>query len=222
MLATAESTNNPIVGPPLPASLIPVWEQKFNRKYEVLPGIPHDSWEDILKRRQLGQTLAYTDPEDNNRPAPIRLIEDEPTGIFGQYSEPQEIARRLIASYARHIARTSPDPNDRTNAVKAVRVYRVMHNLLSPREYSEGKDPLDKATFLPFYMGKYDPDGRLLDPKDPFLFWHLPIIKVPRRYPEAGTFLAHQQPPEEPLKSIDFVEIHATQSDKLQQPSADE
>ena len=107
-----------------------------------------------------------------------------------------------------------------------MRVYRVIHTLISPRELSEGKDPLEKTTFMPYYMGKYDPEGRLLDPKDPFLFWHVPYARVPKRYPEPGTFLATPEgtfmithwpeTPDEPTKVIDFVEIHATQSDKFQ------
>jgi len=76
-------------------------------------------------------------------------------------------------------------------------------------------------------MGKYDPDGKLLDPKDPFLFWHVPIVRVSKRYPEPGTFLppseggplllTHWQASlDDPGKIINFVEIHAEQSDKFQ------
>jgi hypothetical protein len=132
----------------------------------------------------------------------------------------------LIASFARHIAHTSPDPRDPRNAVQAVRVYRVTHKNISPRELSEGIDPLDAWNFFPVYMGKYDPEGQLLDAKDPFLYWSVPIIRVPKRYPEVGTYIStpdgpmlnpnYVPTPEEPGKVIDFVEIHATQSDKFQ------
>jgi len=213
MLAAAESTNNP-GGVPLPQEQIAGWEAKFQRKYELMPGIPHPPLEDIVTRREIGATWKFTDPNDG-RPAPIPFIADELPPIMNQYSEPQEIARRLIASYSRHIARTSPHLEDPTIAVKSVRVYRVTHTLISPRELSEGKSPTDETTFVPFYMGKFDIDGKLLDPHDPFLYWHLPIVKLPRRYPEPGTHLM-MGPQPGPQKLVNFMEIHATQSDKLQ------
>ena len=104
--------------------------------------------------------------------------------------------------------------------MKSVRVYRVTHTLITPHELSAGKDPLDETTFVPFYMGKYDIDGKLLDPKDPFLYWHLPIVNLPRRYPEPGTQLAIG-PQQGPQKLVNFVEIHATQSDKFQKKTGD-
>lgn len=214
MLAAAESAYNPIYGLPLDAQQKEEWQNRFKRPYELMPGVPHDTVEVVKQRREIGTTLPFVDPNDG-RPAPIRLVEDEPTGIIGQYSEPQEVARRLLASYARHIARTSPHLEDPTIAVKAVRVYRVTHNLISPHELAEGKEVLDETTYVPFYMGKYDIEGRLLDPKDPFLFWHLPIVKLPRRYPEPGTHLYEHLPQPGPHKLVNFVEIHAAQADKL-------
>lgn len=224
MLAASESAYNPIFGPPLMAAQIGPWERLFQRKYELLPGIPHDSAEEIGRRRQIGgETCLFVDPQDG-RPAPLYVLGDEVPPMINQYSEPQEMARRLLASYARHIARTSPDPKNPHNTVEAVRIYRVIHTLISPRELSEGKSPLDETTFVPTYMGKYDTDGRLLDPKDPFLFWHVPKLRVPASYPERnvvntpeGKVLMRYGPENvgEPSKIIDFVEIHATQSDKF-------
>ncbi|HEY7423397.1 MAG TPA: hypothetical protein VH682_04070 [Gemmataceae bacterium] len=216
MLAAAESANNPIPGLPLDPERKVQVEKLFGRPYEILPGIPHDTGDVVVKRRRMiGERLPFKDPQDG-RDAPIRLDEVEFSGLMAQYSEPQEIARRLIASFARHIGRTTPHQIDRRIAVKAVRVYRVTHNLITPREFSEGRDPvLDETTFNPFYMGKYDLDGKLLDPLDPFLFWHLPIVRLPQRYPEPGTFLYEHMPQPGPQKLVNFVEIHATQSDKI-------
>ena len=222
MLAAAESTNNPIYGLPLDPAQKADWEHKFKHPYELLPGIPHDTGDVVLRRRNVAVNLRFVDPNDN-RPAPIRLVEDEPSGMLGQYSEPQEVARRLIASYARHIGRTSPHLKDPTVPVKAVRVYRVTHNLITPREYAEGRDPVqDQTTFVPFYMGKYDTDGRLLDPKDPFLFWHLPIVRLPQQYPDGDTHLFEHTWQPGPYKVVDFVEIHATQADKVLNPKDDD
>lgn len=226
MLAAAESAFNPIVGPPLMNSeQIANWEKIFKRKYELLPGIPHDTGQEILERRKEAvKRVKFFDPNDG-RDAPLMVLDELPPW-GSQYSEPQEMSRRLLSSYARHIAHTSPDPSKPDNPVQAVRVYRVVHGLISPRELTEGKDPLEPTTFVGHYMGKYDTEGQLLDPKDPFLFWHVPIVRVPKRFPESGTYLPTPEgpvmathwpeTPGEPTKVIDFLEIHATQSDKFQ------
>lgn len=232
MLAAAESAYQPIPGPPMMAEQIRAWENRFQRKYELFPGIPHDSAEEIGRRRQVGGELSFSlfvDPQDD-RPAPLYVIADEMPPLINQYSEPQDMAKRLLASYARHIAHTSPDPDNPHNPVQAVRIYRVIHTLISPRELNEGKDPLDPTTFIPTYMGKYDTEGKLLDPKDPFLFWHVPIIRVPASYPDRNTavipdgqamlkVMVRYNPDNagEASKIIDFVEIHAAQSDKFLQ-----
>ncbi len=245
MLAAAESTMNPANFLLENEDQIKAWEQRFNTRYELLPGLKHDTGEAIMKRRQLAASLInFVDPNDKDeddkpRRAPLLLVWDT-TGQLSSYSEPADISRRLISSFARHIAHSSPDPRDSHNAVKAVRVYRVVHTLLTPRDLYEGKNPLDPWTFIPVYMGKYDPDGNLLDggkydregnqieAPDPFLFWPVPIIRVPRDYPGPKTYKA--APDGTPMldanwvpgpgvewKVIDFVDIHATQSDKLQQ-----
>ena len=69
MLAAAENAFNPIIGPPLMnAEQIAFWEQKFQRK-SLLPGIPHDTGEEIGRRRQVaGDTSLFIDPNDG-RPA---------------------------------------------------------------------------------------------------------------------------------------------------------
>ncbi|HEY7329160.1 MAG TPA: hypothetical protein VH592_16070 [Gemmataceae bacterium] len=235
MLAAAESAGTQPTPPLIRRELIDLYEQKAPRPYEVLPGIPHASGEEILKRRREGaETHKFVDPDDLDkngrpRPAPLYLIFEE-TGapmmtLMTQYSEPIEYGRRLMASYARHIAHTESDPS---NPVKAVRVYRLVHKMMTPRELDEGKDPLDPASFLPYYQGKYSPEGKLLDPDDPFLFWHVPIVRVSRRYPEPGTYVGppdspipmmslsgFQATPEDPGKLLNFVEIHAEQSDKF-------
>jgi hypothetical protein len=215
MLATAESTNNPAGIPLVNKDVIEEWEKKFGRKYEILPGIKHDSWETILMRRRFGEALRYKD--EKGGPLYIQLVSDELPII--QYSEPQEIARRLIASYARHIARTSPSDKNPRARVESVRVYRLTHDLITPRELAAGKDPLDPVYFKGFYMGKYDLDGRLLDPKDPFLFWYLPIMPVPEQWPAEGIPLKAHEPVMGRSKLINCVEIHAEQSDEVQKES---
>lgn len=224
MLAACESAYNPIIGiPPLDTEGVRRLEERFKRKYELLPGIPHATWKEITTRREEGAKIPFVDPKDNQQ-APLRLPTDDPV----PYSEPQEVALRLIASYARHLAHTEFDPSDPNNAVKSVRVYRVIHMLITPRELHQGKDPTDVTTFMPYYMGKYNPEGRLLDPEDPFLFWHLPILRACKNYPNGEPYLwinweeglmARNKPLDEPSKVIDFLEIHATQSDRFAKPT---
>jgi uncharacterized membrane protein HdeD (DUF308 family) len=188
----------------------------------ALHNLRHDTGETIMRRRQRGAIFVPFVDKDG-RPAPLKLLPKLPP-LLQQYSEPQEIAKRLLASYARHIAHTASDPSDPKNPVKAVRVYRVIHQLISAREFGEGINPLDETTFTPFYMGKYDTEGHLLDPKDPFLYWQVPIVRVPKLYPAPGTFsvttdgefLVPMPATEKDTKIIDFVELHATQSDKFQ------
>ncbi len=228
MLAAAESTINP-AGPPIwTRDLINEFEQKTKQKYELFPGVPHSSGEEIMARRKMGgETYKFIDPNDK-RPAPLWVIFEEMPPLVNQYSEPMEFSRRLIASYARHVAHTYADPS---NPVKAVRVYRLVHKMITPRELYEGKDPLDPTNFLSYYMGKYDPNGKILDPEDPFLFWHVPIVRVSKRYPEPGTYANTPEGPmlsllgfrpteEDPGKILNFVEIHAEQSDKFQQETS--
>jgi hypothetical protein len=205
MLAAGEMTKNPGGIPLLTPNLVPEWEKRFGRKYELLPGIPHDTWDTILTRRRLGETLPYSQP--------IQLVRD--TLEVSQYSEPQEIARRLVASYGRHIARTSPHPEHPEIPVKSVRIYQVTHNLISPRELAEGRVPTEETYYEAVYVGKYDRDGNLLDPKDPFLYWYLPIMKVPTIYPQQGAILTHPDWTG-PMKLLNCVEIHANESDRVQ------
>ncbi len=225
MLAAAESTITPAGPPLLNQEVIRQFEEKTKQKYELFPGIPHASAEQILQRRKVGgDTYKFVDPNDK-RPAPLWLIVEEMPPFMNQYSEPMEFSRLLIASYARHVAHTDSDP---TKTVKAVRVYRLVHKMITPKELYEGKDPLDPTNFLSFYMGKYDPDGKILDPEDPFLFWHVPIVRVSKRYPEPGTYaptpegnmlslMGFVPTAEDPGKILNFVEIHAEQSDQFQQ-----
>jgi hypothetical protein len=236
MLAAAESAGQPQGPPIMNRDLINQFnqkmiDQKVNHPYELFPGIPHASGDEIMARRlKAAEEYKFVDPNDKDkdgrpRPAPLYLIFEESLPLMNQYSEPIEFSRRLIASFARHIAHTYADPS---NPIQAVRVYRLIHKLMTPRELSEGKDPLDPTSFTPFYMGKYSPDGKLLDPEDPFLFWHVPIIRVSKRYPEPGTYVGppdspvptlsvfrFQASPEDPGKLLNFVEIHAEQSDKF-------
>jgi hypothetical protein len=92
------------------------------------------------------------------------------------YQHPTPEGMLLLSSYARCLLR-QPHPNDADAKPLAVRIYRVQHRILPAEALANGADPRDWIFFLPYYMGKYDTEGRLLDPQDPFLFWLLPILR---------------------------------------------
>lgn len=92
-----------------------------------------------------------------------------------QYRVPYESSRKVIASCARHAADVYGGPD----LVKSVKVYLVEHRMLDPHEFAARADPYDPSTYMPFYAGDYTPDGRLIDPNDPLLYWLVPVLREP-------------------------------------------
>jgi hypothetical protein len=206
MLALAESSNNPLSRPPLTKAEIEELKKRDpNNEYDREP------WETIVERRTVGGGL-YSPPL--YRPADM--------APEAQYNEPSDYAKRLIQSYARHIARTSPHPTNPNAKVVDVRVYRVIHQIIRPFDYARGISPLVPTLYTPTYVGKFDTDGNLLDgspitsknsgPPDPFLYWYVPMVIVPKNYGERGEtvpLLFNHQPSLEEGKILNGVEIHS-------------
>jgi hypothetical protein len=113
-----------------------------------------------------------------------------------QYLQPSPDSRALLASCARHACLMKcPDHPDWK--INSVRIYRVVHlipnvtTFVNERMGDDRIDPRDPENYRPYYMGKYDPAGKLLDaaqydangklvqPGDPFLFWLLPMLRDP-------------------------------------------
>jgi hypothetical protein len=87
----------------------------------------------------------------------------------------------LLPSYARHLAHKHK--NDKPGyQLHSVRLYRVLHEIVpverlgQPAVYTPLYEP---ATYLPYYMGEYLPDGKLKDNRDPLLYWLIPIERKP-------------------------------------------
>jgi hypothetical protein len=59
--------------------------------------------------------------------------------------------------------------------ISKIRVYRLTHVIITPKEMSGGLDPNDPATYVPYFYGDYDTEGNLKDDKDGFLYFALPI-----------------------------------------------
>ncbi len=116
----------------------------------------------------------------------------EPTIPFQmQYLQPNSSSRKLLSSYAQHIC-LEPHPTHPDWKINSVSVYRVVHTIpLAPSFVAERMDPRDPSNYRPYYMGHYDPNGKLLDINqydangnltkagDPFLFWLLPNLRDP-------------------------------------------
>jgi hypothetical protein len=121
----------------------------------------------VIKRWQAG--LAH------NPPIPL------PSGwLDSHYQEPQFLAKELASSYARHVAHAESKP------VESIQVYRITHLIPQVYEIAEGGSPLDETKYAAFFMGRFDPEGRLMDPDDGFLYWCLPILYVAPNSGQAG------------------------------------
>jgi hypothetical protein len=108
-----------------------------------------------------------------------------------QFLQPNEQSRLLLSSYAKHVCRI-PHPTHPDYKIKSVKIYRVQHDFVDMSPIGpfveDGMDPRHPATYKPYYLGEYDPEGRLLDISqfdlqgnlikagDPFLFWLLPML----------------------------------------------
>ena len=63
--------------------------------------------------------------------------------------------------------------------VKSVKVYLTQHNMLNQKQFADGEGPYAQDTYLPFFVGEFDPDGQMPNPYDPLLYWVVPIIREP-------------------------------------------
>jgi hypothetical protein len=177
---------------------------------------PEDQiWENILERRERGSKTRYPLPRRNSRGEKSGLIPylgdvDFPV----QYRAPNDTSKKLIASIARRVIRTAP----RRNGAKptTVRMYRVIQQMLTPLEISQGQSPIEPTRYLPYFLGEFDEEGNLVDPRDPFLYWLVPILKVPSNYPDHGLSTPSGAPlvltrlvPTTSNLEVDALEMHA-------------
>jgi hypothetical protein len=220
-LALAEYTNNPM--PRLPPN---DWEKaEMMRQLDLMDAyqgrrpvthedrerylassggwtFDHDTWEVISRRRE---QAAVANPL-------LAVPQDFLPHL--QYQEPQPTVKLFVQSYARHVARTSPHPENPEIPVESVRVYRVRHDLIAPNQLAEGIDPLDPVFYKPVYLGKFapdsnDPDGKPLDPQDPLLYWYVPMAYVPPNFGKDRIPLYTTRNRQPGDKFLDGVAIHA-------------
>ena len=93
-----------------------------------------------------------------------------------QYKLPNsDVARYVLPSYASHVI-VWYTPNKETAAKTTVKVYRLEHRDLPPDQFSGGYSPYHPGTYRPYFLGEFDAYGNLMDPRDVFLYWMLPVI----------------------------------------------
>lgn len=104
---------------------------------------------------------------------------------------PNEIVtRQILPSYARHLIWAYGDPN---KSVKSIKIYRTIHLITTLPQFrgfdvntgqpADPVGPYNAKLYLPFFQGEYTPDGKLVDPTDPMLYWLVPIIEKDRPAP---------------------------------------
>jgi hypothetical protein len=125
-----------------------------------------------------------------------------------QYRKPYPLSKQNLQSYARYIARTVKNPDDPERKVVSVKIYRVQHNILSAQELNHGIKPDSRTTYYPFFQGEFTPEGELINPNDPFLYWLIPIL--PRgAFDRSKQVIRPRSHEEEDEQVDDYVERHA-------------
>jgi hypothetical protein len=134
-----------------------------------------------------------------------------------QYRDPGHLGRMLVASMARYYARTTPHPGGGNVPVVAVKVYRGECSHPSVEHLLEGRDPLDPTLFRAWYLGEYDPQGKLVESSHrDMLYWMLPIVRVGDEG-QAGKDRP-QEPWEKGGKIVNYLRIHAGDGNKEDMP----
>jgi hypothetical protein len=156
---------------------------KIPRRSEMLDPLAVEYFRRLSLTERANQNLALpTGPPEavfQQRRAVVHEIPLQPElWPARQYRAPNEHARQLLAGYARHVAREIGSGRPGV-AVRSVKVYLTQHRMLTQKEFAQGKDPYDKDTYWPFFVGEFTPDGELNNPYDPLLYWIVPIIKTP-------------------------------------------
>jgi hypothetical protein len=140
--------------------------------------------------------------------------------ITTQYRVPNSFSKEMVKTYARYVAHLKA--RETGQVVIGVKVYRVVHNLPTPKEIGAGIDPTEKHFYYPYFQGEFTPDGQLKNAQDPYLYWLIPIVKTH----DPATFRRGELPDFHPedkpdLRIVDLLEEHArlpTQGSPERQP----
>jgi hypothetical protein len=155
------------------------------------------------------------------RPTPKIVVPYHPLiSISQQYGRPADSARRLIASYVRHVAKVNAESPATLSGYKLryLKVYRVRHDIPNIDLYAKNDPPVaanHPGLYRPYYMGLFDTDGKLLDGTwrdgqlidqgDPLLYWMVPVLLR-----------------ENNLVTYDYCRLHAGDPNWIRLPDSEE
>lgn len=92
-----------------------------------------------------------------------------------QFRLPSPITYRyLLPSYAKHMIYEETPENEM--AKTSVMIYRLEHKAMNVLEAKDGVAPYSPGSYRVYYLGDYDIEGHLRDPKDPMLYWQVPVF----------------------------------------------
>jgi hypothetical protein len=108
---------------------------------------------------------------------------NSPIGMAAERRIPDKlVSQQVLPSYARHLSLAHAQPDKQ---VRSVKIYRVQHSIITlPQlrgfDHATGKEtphisPYHPTLYWPYFLGSFSRDGRLIDPMDPMLYWHVPI-----------------------------------------------
>lgn len=141
---------------------------------------------DFIKRRQENAPR----PPVVGVPTPALAVPFHPfVPTTQQFSLPNGSTQRMLRSFARHVAKVKEQPPASLpgSELRWIKIYRVRHEIPPADAYAKVDPPMapnDPELYRPYYMGKYDTQGELIDGPDkygkgadPFLYWLLPILR---------------------------------------------
>jgi hypothetical protein len=140
------------------------------------------------RRLSLPEQVNQTASSQALPPEPIlraRMVAGQKDGIpfyylthpdAAEYRPATSSTKMMLESYANHVGHSMPHPTDPACKITGIKVYRVVHRMMSAKETALGVKPDKKWMFQPFFQGEFDADGRLKNPQDPYLYWLIPIV----------------------------------------------
>src|SRR5207247_1330432 len=135
-------------------SLLRAEAQRTGQKFDAPP---RGSWEEICQRRELGSTWSYPAEieiggKKEVKALPIPMVWG--MADYLQYREPHDTSKKLVASVAKRMFLTAPrkvDDNGQEVKVKSVKLYRVIHQVITPAELARGGDAMDRTRHWPYF-----------------------------------------------------------------------
>ena len=93
---------------------------------------------------------------------------------------PNDASKRMLESFARHVAHEYPtlNVNGQILKFKQVKIYRVTHSIPPIMWHQTNIPPADPELYLTYYTGTYNAKGRLIEDQDPYRYWLLPALRV--------------------------------------------